>query len=431
MRIVNQVTMATLGMGAAFTVLYGVADPLAAFAEVQTVEADGYYTVGDGPDENMKVARERAKADARQKASEKAGVFVESLSEVKMGELTRDEVRTISANVLEVLQDEPVTPVPIQVETSAGTLSVLRLHCHMVAKVDTANVMEQLSMDTIRMEEAVKKNQALEKELAAINEEVARIKGTYQKASDAEKSKLGEEMKANERRFEAMEWCRKGDSYGLLERGGEEKAVECYNKALEIDPTCANAYICLGRLYYLTGSEPDVDYFRKAVELEPNNALYWDYLGDAAAYDSKREVTDAGISYYKRATELDPTNPNYWAHLGGLYYNRLFNGDLLVPKDDVQKQRAIEILNKALDCLRKAADLEPDAADRWAELGSVHGMWRPWYGNAEEHYRLSVECYQRAVVLDPSYRSKLEDAKERQKFAVEHQYWSESEGKPE
>ena len=413
MRIVNQVTMATLGMGAAFTVLYGVADPLAAFAEVQTVEADGYYVVGDGPDENMAVARERAKADARQKASEKAGVYVESLSEVKMGELTRDEVRTISANVLEVLQDEPVTPVPIQVETSAGTLSVLRLHCHMVAKVDTANVMEQLSMDTIRMEEAVKKNQELEKELAAINEEISRIKGAYQNASDTEKGKLGEEMKANERRFEAMEWCRKGDSYGLFERDGEAKAAECYNKALEIDPTYANAYICLGRLYYFTGTEPDVNYFRKAVELEPNNALYWDYLGDAAAYDSKREVTDAGISYYKRATELDPTNPNYWAHLGGLYYNRLYNGDLLVPKDDVQKQRATEIFTKAIECLRKAAELEPDAADRWAELGSVHGIWWPWYGNVEWHYRQSVECYEKAAALDPSYRGKLEEARER------------------
>ena len=48
MQIIYQMPMAALGLGAAFTVLYGVADPMAAFAEVQTVEADGYYVVGDG-----------------------------------------------------------------------------------------------------------------------------------------------------------------------------------------------------------------------------------------------------------------------------------------------------------------------------------------------------------------------------------------------
>ena len=323
-------------------------------------------------------------------------------------------MRTISANVLEVLQDEPVTPVPIQVETSAGTLSVLRLHCHMVAKVDTANVMEQLSMDTIRMEEAVKKNQALEKELAAINEEVARIKGTYQKASDAEKSKLGEEMKANERRFEAMEWCRKGDSYGLLERGGEEKAVECYNKALEIDPTCANAYICLGRLYYLSGSESGVDYFRKAVELEPDNALYWDYLGDATAYDGPIKVNDEGIGCYEKATELDPKNPDYWAHLGNAYSAKAtsISGALPQEADRQTKRKVVELCDKAFACYRKAAELDPGAANRWRDLGWGLRHWGDWYGNADELWRQSLECYERAASLDPSYQKELEEAKE-------------------
>ena len=43
MQIIHQVPLFALGMGAAFTVLWGVADPVAAFAEVKVVEADGYY----------------------------------------------------------------------------------------------------------------------------------------------------------------------------------------------------------------------------------------------------------------------------------------------------------------------------------------------------------------------------------------------------
>ena len=60
----------------------------------------------------MAVAKEYTKARARRAASEKAGIFVAGLYEVKMGKLTRDEVRTISSNVLEVLEVS-VTPVPM------------------------------------------------------------------------------------------------------------------------------------------------------------------------------------------------------------------------------------------------------------------------------------------------------------------------------
>ena len=65
MQIIHQAPLAALGLGAAFTVIWGVADPMAAFAEVRVIEADGYYIMGDGPEENAAVAKERARADAR------------------------------------------------------------------------------------------------------------------------------------------------------------------------------------------------------------------------------------------------------------------------------------------------------------------------------------------------------------------------------
>ena len=99
----------TLGAGAAFTILWDVADPVAAYAEVKIVEADGYYIMGDGPEENQAVAKERAQAYAKRAASEQAGIYVESIYEVKMSKLTRDEIRTISANVMEV-QETEITP---------------------------------------------------------------------------------------------------------------------------------------------------------------------------------------------------------------------------------------------------------------------------------------------------------------------------------
>ena len=90
MQIIHQAPLSALGLGAAFTVIWGVADPVAAFAEVRVIEADGYYIMGDGPEENAAVAKERARADARRAASEQAGLYVAGMTEVKKGKLTRD-----------------------------------------------------------------------------------------------------------------------------------------------------------------------------------------------------------------------------------------------------------------------------------------------------------------------------------------------------
>ena len=60
MQIIHQAPLSALGLGAAFSVIWGVADPVAALAEVRVIEADGYYIMGEGPEENAAVAKERA-----------------------------------------------------------------------------------------------------------------------------------------------------------------------------------------------------------------------------------------------------------------------------------------------------------------------------------------------------------------------------------
>ena len=42
-------------------------------AELMQIEASGSYTVGDGPDENISVAKDRARMEAKRSAAEKAG----------------------------------------------------------------------------------------------------------------------------------------------------------------------------------------------------------------------------------------------------------------------------------------------------------------------------------------------------------------------
>ena len=74
MQMIRRTSRAILGLGVAFTIFWGVADPMAAFAEVRVIEADGYYIMGDGPEENAAVAKERVRADARRAATLSLGI---------------------------------------------------------------------------------------------------------------------------------------------------------------------------------------------------------------------------------------------------------------------------------------------------------------------------------------------------------------------
>ena len=97
-------------------------------AKQVTVEATGQYTVGDGPDENISAAKERARVDAMRMAAEQGGVFVESITQVRDAKLTKDEVNVITAQVMQVAK-ETMQPV---VE---GTC--VKYVCKIVATIDT------------------------------------------------------------------------------------------------------------------------------------------------------------------------------------------------------------------------------------------------------------------------------------------------------
>ena len=95
------------------------------------LEADGYYTMGDNPNDNVALAKSYAKDAAMRSIAEQLGVYIESYSEVKNAKLTVDEIKAISANVLKI-KDSKITT------SSSGDAVVYK--CHIVAVVNTKDV---------------------------------------------------------------------------------------------------------------------------------------------------------------------------------------------------------------------------------------------------------------------------------------------------
>ena len=432
MQIIHQAPLAALGLGAAFTVIWGVADPMAAFAEIRVIEADGYYIMGDGPEENAAVAKERARVDARRAASEQAGLYVAGMTEVKKGKLTRDEIRTISAAVLEVKEDN-VTP-----EVLGGT--VIQYHCHMKAVVDTGSITDQLRQDREEFAKSVRRNEELEAENARISAELAELKERYKTASESQKQEINREMKRNEDEFTAAQWNEKGmerynrkdyqgaieyfrkaieldhkyaspwnnmgSAYGYL--GNYNKEIECYRKAIELDPKYATPWSNMGYSYACLGDyHQTIECSRKAIELDPKFAYPWNNMGYAygALGDYHKE-----IEYCQKAIELDQKFPSPWNNMGKAYdslgnYNKAIECCRKAIELDSKFSNPWIIMglayahsdnhNKAIECYRKAIELDPKDEVPWNYMGKAYDH----LGN----YNKAIECFQKAIELDPKY----------------------------
>ncbi len=159
-------------------------------AKQVTVEATGWYTIGDGPNESIAVAKERARVDAMRSAAEQGGVFVESISQVKDANLTKDEVNVITAQVMQV-KSETMHPI-----IEGGCVKYV---CDIVAVIDT----DVIDLDKyIENKTALKENMRLQNEIERLKQENSSLKEQYKQATSSnEKSALAEQVKNNEIAF--------------------------------------------------------------------------------------------------------------------------------------------------------------------------------------------------------------------------------------
>ena len=310
--------------------------PIYAYAERQTVEADGYYTMGDG--ENIAVAKQRALDAAVRMASEAVGVFVESHSTVQMGKLTQDEIKTLSASVLKI-QNSKIVP------TIVGE-DVVRYHCHIEAVVDSDNITKYLQDYGERLMELISKIQELEEIGKKKDIELAALKQQYSK-TQSEQNKIEVRKKIAENDNAYMSRKLTEEAYRLIcEHGSKREDVrEKLKKAMDLDP---NNVVAMA-LY--AGECDDSKIAKKAIECDPSYApayvayvktkgwRFGGYSRDLALY----------IGYIDKALELSPTYAEAYFVKGLLYFGKAKDG-WHGPKQKTDKymRLALESINKAI-----------------------------------------------------------------------------------
>lgn len=332
-------------------------------ANVQTIEADGYYIVGDGPNENLSIAQNRARMEAKRAVAEKAGVYVDSVTNVKNGQLTKDEINVISAQIMQI-ESERITPEVIG--------ETIRYCCHIVAKVDSSNLTDKLIRDRQRLYEAIEQNKRLQENLDAVNKELFDLKSQFKKANESQRLVINKEIAKNEISFTALEWLYKGFDYYQLEK--YTKAIECNKKALQIQPNNDDAWNNLGVIYQKLGDiYKAIECTKKVTVINPNFDAAWHNLG--VYYRSLGDIQKE-IKYMQKAVDVNPNNFYSWTALGSAY-------------GELGKQQ------KAIECSRKAVQINPKYDLAWHNLGVSYyllGDKQKAREYAQEAIRLNPDC---------------------------------------
>jgi tetratricopeptide (TPR) repeat protein len=304
--------------------------PAYGFTEIKDIISEGDYNMGDG--ETPSVAESRALLNAKRIALEQAGTYIESYSKVKNFQLVEDEVKVLTAGMIEVtILDKKRTIVG----------DGFRFWVKIKAKVkldkmeDMAKTVKEKSIieDYKKIQREYEKNQRemekLKKELAMAQEETA-------------KKKVETRIAAEEKLFQANEWFEKGLHHTIGR--DDDKAIEEYTQAIALNPDYAEAYIYRGAAYYNRGTfssdsgqyELAVKDFRKVVVMKAGS--YSAYLAQGAIYVHQNEY-EKGIEEINKAIALNP-------HEGMAYVLR---GFIYMQEKSKDPEKAIADASKVID----------------------------------------------------------------------------------
>jgi tetratricopeptide (TPR) repeat protein len=161
-------------------------------------------------------------------------------------------------------------------------------------------------------------------------------------------------------------------AYG--EKGDFERAIKDYNKAIELNPEDADAYINRGNAYSgLTQYERALEDYNTVIELNPDYVDAYNNRGNAYAEKGNFE---RAIEDFDKAIELNPV------------YVSTYNNRGIAYAEKGERERAIEDFDKAIE-------LNPVYALAYFNRGLVYGR--------SNYYEKEQEDYKKALELEPNY----------------------------
>jgi len=172
-----------------------------------------------------------------------------------------------------------------------------------------------------------------------------------------------------------------------LTKGAQDKAIACYQKALDLDPQHFDSHIALAKIYYESKqTDLAINHYKQAAEVQKNDARVYYNIGQS--YAQKEAWSDA-LEYYQRASQINPNHIQAGVHAGvmqeklGKRQDAIATYKQMIVNNPNSSEayhqlgnvyRDLEDLESALGAYQKAYELKPDNLHIIMELANALNM---------------------------------------------------------
>ncbi len=295
-------------------------------AEIKTYEGTDEYIMSEF--ETIDTAKQRAKQKAERAAQEKAGVFVESNTEVVNLKVTRDEVRTMTGGILKII-DVVYQLTPLSDGKSLIVRAIVK------ADIDSDDINKWLNRGMTERADVVAKNLELQKAIDEQDKQIAELK---KKLADSEargdKEKLSEQFAAEDKIFRSNQKLE--EAMRFYYTGDLQNVASYCTQAIDLNPSNAAAYSIRGAAYYsLQNYNGAINDLNRAIDL--NATDYKNFYNRGLAYvklgDYRKAVAD-----FSSAIKLNPNDADSWYNRG-VCRQRL--GDSYKAREDLKRAKSL------------------------------------------------------------------------------------------
>lgn len=360
------------------------------FAEMKAYIKE--YTYNASEFDSKLSSRTTAMAEVKRLLLEELGTYLESETEVKNMQLTKDQIRALTAGIVKTeIIDEKWNGETYWIKTKI-----------VADKDDVIKSIDKLRKDrekSAQLEDAMKRVDALLEENKKLRKDLGRAN------SDA-KIIIQQKYDSSIKELSAMEWMINGFKNLIMK--DYITAIESFSKAIALSPKRQNAYVGRGGAYGLIEkyNEAIID-FKKAIAINPTNKdaeLSLRLAGYASLFLKKHN--DA-IAYFSDVIKLNPTEDDYFSRGNAYEKMKKYNEAIvdygkvieLNPKNaKAYADRALlhynlKNFNKAIDDFTKLIELDTNID------GVIFFLRARCYGELER-YDEAVADFTKAIELN-------------------------------
>ena len=153
------------------------------------------------------------------------------------------------------------------------------------------------------------------------SEDKSATKKTKERITETDEKSVVEKAKEKKDRNKTIEadgWMARG--YEAYKIKDYSEAIECYKKAITIEPNLAKAHYSLGNAYYEKGMlDEAISEYKQTIVINPRYAEAHNNLGSTYL---KKNALDKAFSEYKHALAINPNLVEAHNNLALVYYSK-------------------------------------------------------------------------------------------------------------